>query len=98
MAFPLVPVAIGSTVAAGVSIAVNIYQAVQNRKLRKQIQRLQRINDDLRDEIEEARKELKALKIWCFKQRINLHRYISDNKKEIKENNREIVELEQQVA
>lgn len=98
MAFPLVPVAITATTIATVSIAANIYQAVQNKKLRKQIQRLQRMNDDLRDEIEEARKELHALKIWCFQHRIKLHRYISNNKKEIKENIREICELERQVA
>jgi len=99
MAFPVVPVvAIGTPVIAAISIGINIYQAVQNRKLRKQIRQLERMNDNLRAKIEEARKEMKALKIWCFRQRINLHRYISNNKKEIQANNQEIWELEREIA
>jgi predicted RNase H-like nuclease (RuvC/YqgF family) len=99
MAFPVVPaVAVAAPVIAAVSIGINIYQAVQNNKLRKQIRQLERINDNLRAEIEERRKELKALKIWCFRQRINLHRDISNNKREIQANNREIWELEREIA
>jgi len=99
MAFPVVPaVAAAAPVIAAVSIGINIYQAVQNRKLRNQIRQLKRENNILRAEIEERRKELKALKLWYFRQRINLYRCISNNKKEIEANNREIWELEREIA
>jgi len=98
MAFPVVPAAVVAAPIALVSIGINIYQAVQNRKLRNQIRQLERMNDDLRAEIEERRKELKALKLWCFRQRINLHRDISNNRREIEANNREIWELEREIA
>jgi len=98
MAFPVVPVAAVAAPIALVSIGINIYQAVQNNKLRKRIRQLERMNDDLRAEIEERRKELKALKIWCFRQRINLHRDISNNRREIKGNNLAIYELEREIA
>jgi len=99
MAFPVVPaVAVAAPVIAAVSIGINIYQAVQNRKLRNQIRQLKRENNILRAEIEERRKELKALKILYFRQRIKLHRDISNNKREIQANNRAIWELEREIA
>jgi len=99
MAFPVAPaVAVAVPVIAAVSIGINIYQAVQNRKLRNQIRQLKRENNILRAEIEERRKELKALKLLYFRQRFNLHRNISNTKKEIQANNRAIYELEREIA
>ena len=90
--------AIVTTAATGaVLLAGNIVQAFQNRELRKQIKMLKAIIDNLENDIAELRKELKALKIWCFKQRKMCRNEISKLEKEKTERELKLNGLEQQL-
>lgn len=51
------------------SVVGNVYQGVENRKLREQIEGLQKLINGLEQEIEKLKQEQKALKIWCFKEK-----------------------------
>jgi predicted RNase H-like nuclease (RuvC/YqgF family) len=97
MALPLIPIAIGLGITTAASLTSNIIQGIQNGRLRKQIEMLLAIIENIKSDIEETRKELKALKIWSFKQKYKLHKKISKLKKRIKEKTLEIYYLKQQI-
>ncbi len=76
---PIIIVLLGTAVA---SLGANVYQAKENRELRKQIEELTLIIQKLQNDINELEKQLKALKIWSFRKKMQLKREI---KKLIKE-------------
>jgi len=81
MAFPLAPVIIGGGLV--VSVTTNIIQGVQKNKLRKQIEKLLEIIDNLNSDINEFKKERKATKIWHFKEKLILTRKIKTLKRKL---------------
>ena len=97
MAIPLIPIAIGLGITSAASLVGNIIQGIQNRELRKQIEMLLAIINNLKNDIEETKKELKALKIWSFRQKYRYHKKISELQKEIKKKTLEIYYLKQQI-
>ncbi len=57
---------IGLGITAAVSLVTNVFQALDNRELRKQIEQLTLIVNQLQERIEELRKQKKALKLFDF--------------------------------
>jgi len=80
-----------------VSVGINIWQAIQNRKLRKQIEMLDVIIRNLNSDIDQLKTELKSLKFWCFGQKHKLNKQISEKKMEMEEKLQERSVLEGQL-
>lgn len=74
-----------------VSISVHIWQAIKNRSLRKQIEKLVAIIDNLQNDIDELKKEVSALKFWAFREKYKL-------KKEIRIHNTKIEKLSKEIT
>jgi prefoldin subunit 5 len=74
MPLPLLPIFLG--LGLGASLTANIAQGLQNRKLRKQIEMLLKTIENLQNDINEMKKEMRALKLWSFKQRYILSKEI----------------------
>ncbi len=51
------------------SVGANVYQGVENRKLREQIEALKQILDLQKLEIKKLKKEKEELKFWYFKEK-----------------------------
>ena len=53
-------------VGLAVSASLNVYQGVQNRKLRQEVERLTAIVADLNNQVEQLSEEIRKLKFWSF--------------------------------
>lgn len=73
------PLIIGGA-ALTISVAGNIYQGIQNKKLKKRINELYEIMVVLKEEIEEKEKEIKALKLFAFRTRAQYKRQLKELK------------------
>lgn len=80
-------------ISLAVSVTGNVIQGIQNRKLRKQIEQLTKINQELQVRNDELLKQYKALKLFSFKQKFELIKEMSANKAEVKKNEQQINEL-----
>ncbi len=81
-----------------VSVGVNIYQGVQNRKLRRQIEMLEATIRNLKSDIEELKKEVEAVKFWAFTEKFKLKKEMKQLKFELKQNKRRLEVLNAQAA
>lgn len=66
------------------SVGANVYQGVQNRKLREQIEALKQILDLQKLEIEKLKKEKEELKFWYFKEKLALRKEIKKREQFVK--------------
>ncbi len=89
---------IGLGITSAASIGVNIFQGIQNKNLRKQIEQLKAIIVTQQNDIEELKKQMKALKLWAFKQRYEYSKEIKSLKQNLISNKQRLVCLENQVA
>ena len=89
---------IGLATTSAVSIGTNIFQGIQNNKMRKQIEQLKAIIFNQQSDLEELKTQMEALKIWAFKQKIKYIREIKEIKKEISINQKQLNYLETNVA
>ncbi len=89
---------IGLGITSAASIGVNIFQGIQNKNLRKQIEQLKAIIVTQQNDIEELKKQMKALKFWAFKQRYEYSKEIKSLKQNLISNKQRLVCLENQVA
>ena len=89
---------IGLGVTSAASIGANIFQGIQNKNLRKQIEQLKAIIANQQNDIDELKKQMKALKLWAFKQKYELSKEIKFLKSDLKTNQQKLLNLETQVA
>lgn len=89
---------IGLGITSAASIGVNIFQGIQNKNLRKQIEQLKAIIVTQQNDIEELKKQMKVLKLWAFKQRYEYSKEIKSLKQNLISNKQRLVCLENQVA
>ncbi|WP_276752195.1 hypothetical protein [Treponema succinifaciens] len=89
---------IGLGITSAASIGVNIFQGIKNKNLRKQIEQLKAIIVTQQNDIEELKKQMKALKLWAFKQRYEYSKEIKSLKQNLISNKQRLVCLENQVA
>lgn len=73
---------IGLGITAAVSLVTNVFQALDNRELRKQIEQLTLIVNQLQGRIEELRKQKEALKLFDFRTRSEFQKEIKKLKSE----------------
>lgn len=85
---------IGLGITSAASIGVNIFQGIQNKNLRKQIEQLKAIIVTQQNDIEELKKQMKALKLWAFKQRYEYSKEIKSLKQNLISNKQRLVCLE----
>ncbi len=90
--------AVGLGITSAVSIGFNIYQGIQNTKLRKQIEQLKAIIRNQQDEIKELQKQMDALKLWAFKQKLECSKKIKYLEQNLVDNRQRLSRLENQVA
>lgn len=91
-------VLIGLGVTSAASIGANIFQGIQNKNLRKQIEQLKAIIANQQENIDELKKQMKALKLWAFKQRYEYSKEIKSLKQDIASNKQRLLNLKNQVA
>ncbi len=89
---------IGLGVTSAASIGANIFQGIQNKNLRKQIEQLKAIIANQQENIDELKKQMKALKLWAFKQRYEYSKEIKSLKQDIASNKQRLLNLKNQVA
>lgn len=89
---------IGLGVTSAASIGANIFQGIQNKNLRKQIEQLKAIISNQQNDIEELKKQMKALKLWAFKQRYEYSKELKSLKQSLNNNKQRLLCLENQVA
>ena len=85
---------IGLGITSAASIGDNIFQGIQNKNLRKQIEQLKAIIVTQQNDIEELKKQMKALKLWAFKQRYEYSKEIKSLKQNLISNKQRLVCLE----
>ncbi|MCQ2580358.1 MAG: hypothetical protein MJ159_06645 [Treponemataceae bacterium] len=85
-------------VTSAVSIGTNIFQGIQNNKLRKQIEQLKAIIANQQNDIEELKKQMKALKAWAFKQKYELSKEIKYLQRNMASNKESLRRLERAAA
>ena len=69
------------------SVGANVYQGVENRKLREYLEGLQKLINDLEQEIEKLKQEQKELKFWCFKEKWAIRNEIKKREQFVKSGN-----------
>lgn len=89
---------IGLGVTSAASIGANIFQGIQNKNLRKQIEQLKAIIANQQENIDELKKQMKALKLWAFKQRYEYSKEIKSLEQDIASNKQRLLNLKNQVA
>lgn len=89
---------IGLGVTSAASIGANIFQGIQNKNLRRQIEQLKAIIYNQQNDIEELKKQMKALKLWAFKKRYEYSKEIKSLKQNLASNKQRLICLEKQVA
>ena len=89
---------IGLGITSAASIGANIFQGIQNKNLRKQIEQLKAIIANQQNDIEALKKQMKALKLWAFKQRYEYSKEIKSLKQNLKDSKQRLLCLEKQVA
>lgn len=83
---------------AAVSVGANIYQGIQNRRLRRQIEMLMAIISNLQSDIEELKKQVIAAKKWAFREKSRLKKEIKALKKELINNSQKLRVLQSEEA
>lgn len=89
---------IGLGATSAVSIGGNIFQGIQNKNLRRQIEQLKAIIENQQNEIDELKKQMKALKLWAFKKRYECKKEIKSKKLELASNEQKLLDLEKKIA
>lgn len=89
---------IGLGVTSVASITINIFQGIQNSKLRKQIEMLVQIIQKQQNDINELKKQMKALKLWAFRQRYACRKEIKSVKKDMNSNIIKLYEIKKSLA
>lgn len=69
------------------SVGANVYQGVENRKLREYLEVLDKLVNYQKQEIEKLKQEQKELKIWYFKEKWAIRNEIKKREQFVKSGN-----------
>lgn len=77
-------------ISLAVSVTGNVIQGIQNRRLRKRIEQLTKINQQLQERNNELAKQYEALKLFAFKEKFEIVKEMGGNKLQVIKNEKEI--------